>query len=72
MNNKPTWMLYGAAGHTGSLIAQQACDVGHRPLLAGRSESAVKTLVAVMRGIDLWEGDDCSDPDTAARVWAIL
>ena len=44
MNNHPTWMLYGAAGYTGSLIAQHACEVGHRPLLAGRSEPALKTL----------------------------
>jgi short subunit dehydrogenase-like uncharacterized protein len=44
MNNDPTWMLYGAAGYTGSLIAQHACDIGHRPLLAGRSEPALKAL----------------------------
>jgi short subunit dehydrogenase-like uncharacterized protein len=44
MNNDPTWMLYGAAGYTGSLIAQQACEVGHRPLLAGRSEPTLKAL----------------------------
>ena len=49
MNNKPTWMLYGAAGYTGSLIAQQACDVGHRPLLAGRSESAAQDVGAPPR-----------------------
>jgi short subunit dehydrogenase-like uncharacterized protein len=44
MNNDPTWMLYGAAGYTGSLIAQYACEVGHRPLLAGRREPALKAL----------------------------
>jgi short subunit dehydrogenase-like uncharacterized protein len=44
MRNDRTWMLYGAAGHTGSLIAQRACEVGHRPLLAGRSEPALKAL----------------------------
>jgi short subunit dehydrogenase-like uncharacterized protein len=44
MNNDQTWMLYGAAGYTGRLIAQHACEVGHRPLLAGRSEPALKTL----------------------------
>jgi short subunit dehydrogenase-like uncharacterized protein len=38
------WMLYGAAGYTGALIAQHARDRGHRPVLAGRSGSAVATL----------------------------
>jgi short subunit dehydrogenase-like uncharacterized protein len=44
MKKDPTWMLYGAAGYTGSLIAQNACEVGHRPLLAGRSEPALEAL----------------------------
>ena len=35
------WLLYGATGHTGGLIAQHAMDRGHRPVLAGRSASAV-------------------------------
>jgi short subunit dehydrogenase-like uncharacterized protein len=39
-----TWMLYGAAGYTGTLIAEHALLSGHRPLLAGRSESALATL----------------------------
>ena len=39
-----TWMLYGAAGHTGSLIAARAIDYGHRPVLAGRSALAVTAL----------------------------
>jgi len=32
-----TWMLYGANGYTGQLIAEEAVRRGHRPLLAGRS-----------------------------------
>jgi short subunit dehydrogenase-like uncharacterized protein len=44
MSDQPTWMLYGAAGHTGRLIARHACEIGHRPLLAGRSEPALKAL----------------------------
>ena len=39
-----SWMLYGAAGYTGALIAQHARDRGHRPVLAGRSAPAVATL----------------------------
>jgi short subunit dehydrogenase-like uncharacterized protein len=37
-------MLYGAAGYTGALIAEQALERGHRPVLAGRSEPAVAAL----------------------------
>jgi len=38
------WMLYGAPGHTGALIAQHARERGHRPVLAGRSAPAVAAL----------------------------
>jgi short subunit dehydrogenase-like uncharacterized protein len=44
MNGSPSWMLYGAAGHTGSLIARHAQERGHRPLLAGRSAPAITAL----------------------------
>jgi short subunit dehydrogenase-like uncharacterized protein len=37
-------MLYGAAGYTGTLIAQHARQRGHQPVLAGRSAPAVTTL----------------------------
>ena len=39
-----SWMLYGAAGYTGALIAQHACERGHRPVLAGRTAPAVTAL----------------------------
>jgi short subunit dehydrogenase-like uncharacterized protein len=39
-----SWMLYGAAGHTGALIARHARERGHRPVLAGRSAPAVTAL----------------------------
>ena len=32
------WMIYGANGYTGELIAREAVRRGHRPILAGRSE----------------------------------
>jgi short subunit dehydrogenase-like uncharacterized protein len=44
MSGAQSWMLYGAAGPTGALIAQHAHQRGHRPLLAGRSASAVTAL----------------------------
>jgi len=31
------WILYGAYGYTGKLIAQEALLRGHRPVLGGRS-----------------------------------
>jgi short subunit dehydrogenase-like uncharacterized protein len=38
------WMIYGANGYTGELIAREAVARGLRPVLAGRSESAVAGL----------------------------
>jgi short subunit dehydrogenase-like uncharacterized protein len=46
MSQAGSWMLYGAAGHTGALIAQHAYQRGHRPVLAGRSGPAVAALAA--------------------------
>jgi short subunit dehydrogenase-like uncharacterized protein len=39
-----TYLIYGANGYTGRLIARQAVVRGHRPILAGRSEEPVRTL----------------------------
>jgi short subunit dehydrogenase-like uncharacterized protein len=39
-----SWMLYGASGYTGALIAQHAYERGHRPLLAGRNTPAITAL----------------------------
>src|SRR5271156_32906 len=44
MIRSQTWMLYGAVGYTGSLIAQCAHERGHRPLLAARNRSAIDAL----------------------------
>jgi short subunit dehydrogenase-like uncharacterized protein len=44
------WMLYGATGYTGPLIAEEAVKRGHRPLLAGRS---VEKLAALSERLDL-------------------
>ena len=37
MSRARSWMLYGATGHTGTLIARHAHQRGHRPMLAGRT-----------------------------------
>jgi short subunit dehydrogenase-like uncharacterized protein len=38
------WLLYGASGYTGELIARRARTQGARPVLAGRSAGAVSGL----------------------------
>ena len=38
------WLLYGAYGYTGRLIAERARGLGLRPVLAGRDRSATKAL----------------------------
>lgn len=40
----PRWLLYGASGYTGTLIAEEAVRRGHRPLLAGRSPEKLSPL----------------------------
>ena len=39
-----TWLLYGANGYTGELIAREAVRRGHRPILAGRRAAPVEAL----------------------------
>ncbi|MCK6587483.1 MAG: saccharopine dehydrogenase NADP-binding domain-containing protein [Polyangiaceae bacterium] len=38
------WMLYGANGFTGTLIAEEAVKRGHKPILAGRSAEKLRPL----------------------------
>src|SRR5258708_198252 len=46
-----TWLLYGANGYTGELIARRAAAAGERPVLAGRSAESVGRLAAEL-GLD--------------------
>ena len=39
-----TWLLYGAYGYTGELIAREAAARGLHPILAGRNEAKLKPL----------------------------
>ncbi|WP_156889769.1 saccharopine dehydrogenase family protein [Planococcus lenghuensis] len=39
-----SWMIYGANGYTGELIAREAVKQGMTPILAGRSEEKVQAL----------------------------
>ncbi|GAB4524461.1 MAG: saccharopine dehydrogenase NADP-binding domain-containing protein [Anaerolineae bacterium] len=38
------WMIYGATGYTGQLIAHEAVKRGHQPVLAGRSEEKLRPI----------------------------
>lgn len=38
------WMIYGANGYTGELIAREAVRRGHKPFLAGRSKEKIEPL----------------------------
>ncbi len=42
--SRTTWMLYGATGTTGALIAEEAVRRGHHPVLAGRSAASLAPL----------------------------
>lgn len=43
------WLLYGANGYTGELIAREAVKRGMHPVLAGRSRVQVEKLAAELR-----------------------
>jgi short subunit dehydrogenase-like uncharacterized protein len=62
----PIWMLYGATGYTGLLLAEEAVHRGHRPLLAGRSADKLKPL-AERLGLDYF-AVSLDDADALARA----
>ncbi|MGW1678906.1 saccharopine dehydrogenase family protein [Saccharopolyspora sp. NPDC002376] len=56
-----SWMIYGASGYTGRLVADLAIDRGERPVLAGRDPAKVAE-VATPRGLP-YRAFDLADPD---------
>ena len=60
-----TWMIYGATGYTGQLVAREAVRRGHRPLLAGRSAAKLEPLADAL-GLS-WTAVDLGDA-AALRV----
>lgn len=44
LSASPRWLLYGANGYTGELIAREAVRRGMRPVLAGRSREDIAAL----------------------------
>lgn len=59
------WMIYGANGYTGQLVAEEAVSRGHRPMLAGRSLDKVEP-VASRLGLES-EAFDLDDRAAVAR-----
>ncbi|MFO7706252.1 MAG: saccharopine dehydrogenase NADP-binding domain-containing protein [Halopseudomonas sp.] len=59
------WMIYGANGYTGSLLAREACKQGLTPVLAGRNRQAVEALASELelpcRIFDLTDAAAASD-----------
>src|ERR1700736_2901571 len=55
-----TWMIYGANGYTGRLVALEAKRQGLRPVLAGRRADAIAVLATELdlpsRVFDLADG----------------
>jgi short subunit dehydrogenase-like uncharacterized protein len=49
--SEPRWLIYGAYGYTGTLVAEEAVRRGHRPLLAGRAVQKLAPLAARL-GLD--------------------
>ncbi|TFE01472.1 saccharopine dehydrogenase family protein [Jeotgalibacillus salarius] len=59
------WMIYGANGYTGELIARQAVKDGMTPVLAGRNEEAIRKLAGEL-GLEL-SVFSLDDPGTVAE-----
>ena len=59
------WMIYGANGYTGELIAREATKRGHKPVLAGRSAGKVEPLAKEL-GLEA-RVFDLADPAATAR-----
>jgi short subunit dehydrogenase-like uncharacterized protein len=47
-----TWLLYGAYGFTGRLLAAEAVRRGHRPILAGRRPEALEDVARELEALE--------------------
>ncbi len=61
MTSAGKWMIYGATGYTGGLIAKKAIELGEKPTLAGRNAEKVSALAAEL-GLP-WAAFSISDND---------
>jgi short subunit dehydrogenase-like uncharacterized protein len=63
-SDKP-WMIYGAYGYTGTLLAEEAKRRGETPVLAGRSEEKTREIA---ERLELpWRSFSLDDPRAIAR-----
>jgi short subunit dehydrogenase-like uncharacterized protein len=60
------WMIYGANGYTGRLMAAEAVRRGMTPILAGRNEEAVRNLAEEL-GLD-YRVFDLNDKDIVSQL----
>ena len=65
------WMIYGAYGYTGELVAQEAIRRGHRPVLAGRSGKKLIPL-AERLGLEWVELDLCDKSALSAASRSVF
>jgi saccharopine dehydrogenase (NAD+, L-lysine-forming) len=64
------YLIYGANGYTGRLIARHAVECGQRPILAGRNAPAVEKIAGAL-GLDA-RAFDLGDPAAVDRGLAGL
>lgn len=62
------YLIYGANGYTGELIAREAASRGHTPILAGRSAEKVRSIAEEL-GLEyrVFSLDDTEDVDEALQ-----
>ena len=70
---KKKWLIYGANGYTGRLIARQARQQGLKPVLAGRNKEGI-AAIAAETGFDslVFDLDDNVALNTAVQGFAIV
>lgn len=61
-----SWLLYGANGYSGKLIAEKALEAGEQPVLAGRSAEKIKPI-AERLGLE-WVAFSTTDRETMNSV----
>lgn len=57
MAGRDDWLLYGAYGYTGRLLATEAMARGHRPILSGRNREKLRLLADEFRNVGVWGGE---------------
>ncbi len=67
------WLLYGANGYTGELVARLALARGHRPILAGRRAAEVCALAEKLQlERHLFELDEAARVDAALTGMSLV